>query len=73
MLAPPVAENRVTPGLGWPRNVEVDPQIGWPTVPRETLDWTKTASAGVTPSDPTPEHNTLPHDRITARSAAGTL
>ena len=42
MLAPPVAENRVTPGLGWPRKVEVDPRIGWPTVPRETLDWTKT-------------------------------
>ena len=45
MLAPPVAEDRVTPGLGWPRKVEVDPRIGWPTVPRETLDWTKTASA----------------------------
>src|SRR5215216_674750 len=50
MLAPPVAENRVTPGLGWPRNVEVDPRIGWPTVPRETLDWTKTASAVVAPT-----------------------
>ena len=52
MVAPPVAENRVTPGLGWPRNVEVDPRIGWPTVPRETLDWTKTASAGVNASNP---------------------
>ena len=39
MLAPPVAETRVTSGLGWPRNVEVDPRIGWPNVPRETLDW----------------------------------
>ncbi|HJY45174.1 MAG TPA: ParA family protein [Propionibacteriaceae bacterium] len=47
MLAPPVAENRVTPTLGWPRNVEVDPQIGWPTVPRETLDWPEAASAAV--------------------------
>ena len=52
MLAPPVAENRVTPGLGWPRNVEVDPRIGWPTVPRETLDWPEAASAGVIPSSP---------------------
>ena len=52
MLASPVAENRVTPGIGWPRNVEVDPRIGWPTVPRETLDWTKTASAGAIPSSP---------------------
>src|SRR4029450_10542831 len=53
MLAPPVAENRVTPGIGWPRNVEIDPRIGWPTVPRETLDWTHTASAAVTPSSRT--------------------
>src|SRR5688572_27928652 len=45
MLAPPVVENRVTPTLGWPRSVEVDPQIGWPTVPRETLDWPEAASA----------------------------
>jgi chromosome partitioning protein len=52
MIASPVAENRVTPGLGWPRNVEVDPRIGWPTVPRETLDWTKTASAGVSAGTP---------------------
>jgi chromosome partitioning protein len=50
MLAPPVAENVVTPGLGWPRNVEVDPRIGWPTVPRETLGWTKTAPAVVAPT-----------------------
>jgi chromosome partitioning protein len=50
MLAPPVAANVVTPGLGWPRNVEVDPRIGWPTVPRETLDWTKTAAARVAPT-----------------------
>jgi chromosome partitioning protein len=50
MLAPPVAENVVTPGLGWPRNVEIDPRIGWPTVPRETLHWTKTAAAGVAPT-----------------------
>jgi chromosome partitioning protein len=50
MLAPPVAENRVTPTLGWPRNVEVDPRIGWPTVPRETLDWPEAASAAVTRS-----------------------
>jgi chromosome partitioning protein len=53
MLAPPVAENRVTPGIGWPRNVEVDPRIGWPTVPRETLDWTRTSSARVIPSSQT--------------------
>ena len=52
MLAPPVTENRVTPTLGWPRNVEVDPRIGWPTVPRETLDWPKASSAGVVPASP---------------------
>jgi chromosome partitioning protein len=61
MLAPPVAENRVTPGLGWPRNVEVDPRIGWPTVPRETLDWTKTVTAvGVNPSSPAATTTTAP-------------
>jgi len=52
MLAPPVAENRVTPTLGWPRNIEVDPRIGWPTVPRETLDWPEASSAGVVPASP---------------------
>ena len=45
MLAPPVAELRVTPGLGWPLYVEVDPRIGWPNVPRETLDWPERAAA----------------------------
>ena len=30
----------VAAGLGWPRDVRVDPRIGWPDVPRETLDWT---------------------------------
>ena len=33
----------VTPGLGWPRDVHVDPRIGWPDVPRETLGWTSEA------------------------------
>jgi chromosome partitioning protein len=60
MLAPPVAENRVTPGLGWPRNVEIDPRIGWPTVPRETLDWTKTAAAGVAPTSQTAKPTASP-------------
>jgi chromosome partitioning protein len=61
MLAPPVAENRVTPGLGWPRKVEVDPRIGWPTVPRETLDWTKTASVvGMHHSSPAATTTTTP-------------
>jgi chromosome partitioning protein len=50
MLAPPVAEIRVTPGLGWPRNVEVDARIGWPNVPRETLDWPERATARSLPS-----------------------
>jgi chromosome partitioning protein len=45
MLEPPAAEIRVTPGLGWPLNVEVDPRIGWPDVPRETLDWPERATA----------------------------
>jgi chromosome partitioning protein len=53
MLAPPVAENRVTHGLGWPRNVEVDPRIGWPNVPRETLDWPERATARSWPEDQT--------------------
>jgi chromosome partitioning protein len=52
MLAPPGAEIRVTPGLGWPRNVEVDPRIGWPNVPRETLDWPQRATARSLPSAP---------------------
>ena len=30
----------VTAGLGWPRDVHVDPRIGWPDVPRETSAWT---------------------------------
>jgi chromosome partitioning protein len=50
MLAPPIAEDRVTPTLGWPRDVEVDPRIGWPTVPRETLDWPEAESAAVSRS-----------------------
>jgi chromosome partitioning protein len=45
MLEPPVAEIHVTSGLGWPLNVEVDPRIGWPNVPRETLDWPERATA----------------------------
>jgi chromosome partitioning protein len=45
MIAPPEAEYQVTPGLGWPLFVEVDPRIGWPTVPRETLDWPERATA----------------------------
>jgi chromosome partitioning protein len=44
VLAPPVAEFRVTPGLGWPLDVEIDPRIGWPNVPRETLDWPERAT-----------------------------
>jgi chromosome partitioning protein len=60
MLAPPVAENRVTPTLGWPRNVEVDPRIGWPTVPRETLDWPEASSAGVVPASPSDTAATAP-------------
>jgi chromosome partitioning protein len=50
MLAPPVAETRVTSGLGWPRNVEVDPRIGWPNVPRETLDWPQCVTARSLPT-----------------------
>jgi chromosome partitioning protein len=50
MIAPPEAEFRVTPTLGWPLFVEVDPRIGWPTVPRETLDWPERATAQSPPS-----------------------
>jgi len=42
--APPVAGFRVTQGLGWPLDVEIDPRIGWPNVPRETLDWPERAT-----------------------------
>jgi len=52
MIAPPKAEFRVTPTLGWPLFVEVDPRIGWPTVPRETLDWPERATAQSPPSSP---------------------
>jgi chromosome partitioning protein len=52
MIAPPEAEFRVTPTLGWPLFVEVDPRIGWPTVPRETLDWPERATAQSPPSSP---------------------
>jgi chromosome partitioning protein len=51
MIAPPQVEYRVTPGLGWPLNVEVDPRIGWPNVPRETLDWPERATARLMPTD----------------------
>jgi chromosome partitioning protein len=60
MLAPPVAENRVTPTLGWPRDVEVDPRIGWPVVPRETLDWPKASSAGVVSASPSDTASAAP-------------
>src|SRR5215207_9955822 len=50
MLAPPTAECRVTPGLGWPRDVGVDPRIGWPNVPRETLDWPQRVTARSLPT-----------------------
>ena len=53
MIAPPEVEYRVTPGLGWPLSVEVDPRIGWPNVPRETLDWPERATARSLPSGPT--------------------
>ncbi|HWH98914.1 MAG TPA: ParA family protein [Propionibacteriaceae bacterium] len=52
MIAPPEVEYWVTPGLGWPLLVEVDPRIGWPNVPRETLDWPECATARAIPSGP---------------------
>ena len=39
MTIGPVREHEVVPGLGWPEQVEPDPHVGWPRVPRETLDW----------------------------------
>jgi chromosome partitioning protein len=53
MLAPPEVAYRVTLGIGWPLCVEIDPRIGWPSVPRETLDWTTVVTAGSTQSAPT--------------------
>jgi chromosome partitioning protein len=60
MLAPPEVEYRVTPGIGWPLCVEVDPRIGWPNVPRETLDWTAALTAESTISGPTAVATTSP-------------
>src|SRR5215211_4850923 len=59
-IAPPRAEYRVTRGLGWPLDVEVDPRIGWPNVPRETLDWPERATARVIQTGPTPTTTTNP-------------
>jgi chromosome partitioning protein len=50
MIAPPQAEYRVTRGLGWPLDVEIDSRIGWPNVPRETLDWPQRATGKWRPS-----------------------
>jgi chromosome partitioning protein len=38
----------------------VDPRIGWPNVPRETLDWTAEVTATSTPSGPTATTTTSP-------------
>ena len=35
---------RVAPGLGWPRDVDADPAIGWPDVSRETMSAPRRAS-----------------------------
>src|SRR4029453_15522677 len=43
---------RRSPWLGCPLLVEVDPRIGWPNVPRETLDWPEPATARSSPSGP---------------------
>jgi hypothetical protein len=51
MIAPAEVEYRVTSGLGWPLNVEVDPRIGWPNVPRETLDWPEHLTARLVTND----------------------
>jgi chromosome partitioning protein len=40
----PEIEIEVAQTLGWPRAVHVDHRIGWPNVPRETLDWPTEAS-----------------------------
>ena len=60
MIAPPRAEFRVTPTLGWPLLAEVDPRIGWPAVPRETLDWPERATARSVTSSPTATTTTSP-------------
>src|SRR4029450_11619812 len=60
MLAPPEVEYRVTPGIGWPLCVEVDPRIGWPNVPRETLDWTAALVAESTINGPAAMAGTSP-------------
>ncbi|GAA1429693.1 hypothetical protein GCM10009616_12310 [Microlunatus lacustris] len=39
MAVGPVREHEVVPGLGWPEQVDPDPHVGWPRVPRETLTW----------------------------------
>jgi chromosome partitioning protein len=64
MIAPPEVEYRVTPGLGWPLFVEIDPRIGWPNVPRETLDWPERATARPLPSGPTAATTATPSIEI---------
>src|SRR3954454_15254323 len=58
MAVGPVRERDVVAGLGWPEKVTPDDHVGWPRVPRETLQWPREASAlrpAVTdPADQTP-------------------
>lgn len=46
MAAGPVRQDEVVPGLGWPERVTPDEHVGWPRVPRETLDWPQHAERG---------------------------
>jgi chromosome partitioning protein len=39
-----VVVEKVAPGLGWPRDVDADPAIGWPDVSRETMSAPRRAS-----------------------------
>ena len=48
----------VTAGLGWPRDVTVDPRIGWPDVPRETSEWTSVAHLAAAAVRPEGDHGT---------------
>lgn len=41
MTEGPTEDQQVVEGLGWPRSTSFDPRVGWPDVPRETVDWAR--------------------------------
>ena len=44
LRAGPQGLTEVAAGLGWPRAVVMPSEVGWPDVPRETLEWFRSAA-----------------------------